>query len=449
MLALRRPSLLVMALTFAYHASSPVSQQGDSRWTVFTALSLMREGNADLNEFPRQVEESGFYAIECVSNGVRHYPIRSLEECRGGRLYNFYPISASLLALPAVAVQFAALRLLHPWTGPVAAHVGHPVLKGYLTGDLAAGSAIVEIVAASAFVALGAALFLLLARQYLSRREAVVATIVFACCTPMLSVASRALWQHAASAALLTAMLLLLTQMDERPELCRYLGTVLALAFFVRPTAAVPIGVVGMYLVRHYRAGAVQAAVGALPIVALFVGINWAMYRLPLAPYFFPVRAGTTSLELHGDYGLALAGTIVSPARGVLVYMPFLLLIPLAWRWATDVHWRRLAPWVVAMLAGHWLLVALHVDWWGGHTFGPRYFSDVTPLLLFLTFPVITAASRQRVLGAAFAVLAGIAFVVHFRGSHALSTQLWNVTPVNVTDSPGRLWDWRDPPFLR
>ena len=144
-----RLAAFVFLLTFAYHATSPVSQQGDSRWTVFTAVSLLREGNLDLNEYPQREQEWNFYAIECVSDAGRRYPITSLTQCPNGRLYNFYPIAISLLAAPTVAVQLVTLHVLHPLLSPIASRITHPVLQSYLNGTFQTGSPLFEIVSAS------------------------------------------------------------------------------------------------------------------------------------------------------------------------------------------------------------------------------------------------------------------------------------------------------------
>ncbi len=424
---MKRPAALVFLLTFLYHATSPVAQQGDSRWTVYTAISLLREGNLDLNEYPRQIEASGFYAIECVTGNQRRYPIQSLAECPGGRLYHFYPVSISLLALPLIAVQLGVLQLLP------ALPVAHPVLKAYLQADPTTGSPIFEIVAASFFAALATLLLYAAARRHLTPRAALFAAFLFAACTPMLSTASRALWQHGILAMLLSAMLLVLP----RPAV----GPILALAFFVRPTAVVPIAVAGVYMMRRrHRTEAVKAILYATPVVAFFVALNYHMYGMPLAPYFFPVRPGSTSLALHSRYVEALAGTLLSPARGLLIYMPFLLLLPLRANRRVN---PPLAPWIAAMIAAHWLLICLHTDWWGGYAFGPRYFTDVTPLLIYLLLPVIARPNK------AFLALVLAAFLIHFQGSHRTATQLWNVTPIDVNADTSRLWDWSDPPFLR
>jgi len=42
-----------------------------------------------------------------------------------------------------------------------------------------------------------------------------------------------------------------------------------------------------------------------------------------------------------------------------------------------------------------------------------------------------------------------ISFTIHFRGAHRRSAWDWNSQPVDVDVDPTRIWDWRDPQFLR
>jgi hypothetical protein len=38
---------------------------------------------------------------------------------------------------------------------------------------------------------------------------------------------------------------------------------------------------------------------------------------------------------------------------------------------------------------------------------------------------------------------------MHAQGALDISGYAWNADPVSVDAHPERLWDWRDPPFLR
>ena len=82
---------------------SPNATPFDSRWTVHTALSILNEGNTNLDEYLPLLERDNFYAIECISaSGARLYPIKSAVECAGGHFYNFYPVAVGALVTPVV-----------------------------------------------------------------------------------------------------------------------------------------------------------------------------------------------------------------------------------------------------------------------------------------------------------------------------------------------------------
>ena len=48
-----------------------------------------------------------------------------------------------------------------------------------------------------------------------------------------------------------------------------------------------------------------------------------------------------------------------------------------------------------------------------------------------------------------FGLSVALSVLVHGRGALSPSGYAWNGSPVDVDRAPARLWDWRDPPFLR
>src|SRR3974377_811327 len=67
---------------------SPMRTSYDSRWSLHTALSLVRGNGGDLTEFLPALQRIDFYAVE--------YP--------GGRPHTEFPIGVSILAAPAVGL---------------------------------------------------------------------------------------------------------------------------------------------------------------------------------------------------------------------------------------------------------------------------------------------------------------------------------------------------------
>jgi len=75
--------LVVFVSHFVFTLPSFVS---DPIWSVDTALSIVKEGNTDLDEFKGYLEKEKYYASEVVD----------------GHYYGYFPIGVSILALPFV-----------------------------------------------------------------------------------------------------------------------------------------------------------------------------------------------------------------------------------------------------------------------------------------------------------------------------------------------------------
>jgi hypothetical protein len=102
----------------------------------------------------------------------------------------------------------------------------------------------------------------------------------------------------------------------------------------------------------------------------------------------------------------------------------------------------------------HWGIISSFPVWWGGHCFGPRYFSDIIPFFMYFLIPVFQEVSKSWsrknicILVILLCFIA-ISFFIHYEGVTSLGPFVWNFDPVDVNLEPSRLWDWRDIPFLR
>ena len=89
------------------------------------------------------------------------------------------------------------------------------------------------------------------------------------------------------------------------------------------------------------------------------------------------------------DLVLGLAGLLFSPTHGLLVFSPFLLLVPLAFRRVcADAGHRRLT---VALGIGMALQLLFYskLDWSGGASWGPRWLTDLLPVLFWMLPPAV------------------------------------------------------------
>lgn len=413
----------IFAVVYLGHALCPIATQGDTRWNIPTALRLLEHGDADLAEYADRIAASGDYGIDRV----------------GPHRYNYYPLAVPVVSLPFVA----ALRFVLPHR---VAGVGASPREALFAGDLVSASAIVEVLVASVFVAGTAGVLYAIAREALAPGGAAALALLFAFGTSAWSVGSRALWQHTPSMFLNALALLCLVRLERSRWAAPLAGFSMALACYVRPTNALLAGVFGLYLsLKHWRF-ALEAIAGALPVAAAFSCAYLSMYGSPLAPYFRP----GSMLRWHPEVVTAFAANLISPGRGLFVFLPFLLFLvwPAVWRTKLPAGLERLRPWLAVAVLLQMAVVALHHGWWGGFSYGPRYLSDVLPLLMFLWMPVLLLR-RGIVSNGILAVLVLAAVFIHLRGATSIAVHDWNRTPVSVNDNRARIWDWNDPPFLR
>jgi hypothetical protein len=139
---------------------------------------------------------------------------------------------------------------------------------------------------------------------------------------------------------------------------------------------------------------------GSVWIVVMIVHSKITFGTL-LPPYLWSshVESGRLAGELLlSSYPEAVLGTLLSPGRGLFVYLPFLVvvigLILRSWNWVPD---RKLAWTAIGACIAHWQLVSLFRNWWGGQSFGPRLMSDLIPWFFLLNvFAAVAAQDAVR-----------------------------------------------------
>lgn len=402
---------LLMLLIFLGHSISPVSQSGDSGWAIPLALSILYERDLDLDEYASQIA-----------------PTDSRIDRIGGHYYSYFPYGTSLISLP-----FVLLATLFDPQIPVHTQVAYPEL---------------EIVIASAIVAATSTVMYAIARQrHLSVLTAFFTTLLFAFGTSVWSTASRALWQHGPSILMLSLGIYLLGEAEKNPRRIQYVALPLAFAYIIRPTNSIAIVVISLYVLLRYRNYFGRYLLWGGAVALLFFAINFSTLGILLPRYFLPERVGSTAL-----FWTALVGNLISPARGLFIFTPITLLI-LA---CVTQRIRKLKgiEWVsLTIILLHWLLISTFLHWWGGWSYGPRFFTDMLPFFWVLLFPLVRGYDNIRwSLGfrTIFLLLAAVGVFIHLRGAVVAETYApWSALPVNIEKDRSRLWNWKDPQFLR
>lgn len=444
--------ILLALFVFFTHALSPVSQPYDSRWTIHTATSLLHQGNFDLDEYLPLLEADGFYHIECVfPDGSRIRRIRKASDCAGGHFYHFYPLGVPVMTAPIVASLEIGLHAMQPGLGDWAdRHLRSPIQKPFFRGDLIASSRMTELLTASFLIALTAGLFYWLSREWLPRPSSALLALLFAFGSPAWSTGSRALWMHGFSMLLLTLGLLLL-RTGRRGGIWPWIaaGAVFCFAVFVRPTNLIPLAMAGLWILWRYRERTAWFALGGAPVFLLFAGIHLSVYHALIPAYSRVHRADEAGLSFGPHVPEALLGNLVSPSRGLLVFLPLVLFsgagLVLWWRSRENRDWAVL---LFAIIVAHYLLISCYEDWYGGHGYGPRYFADITPLLLLPLAACLAKPWRAR-WAIPFALCAAISIFMHSQGAWCDACMRWDSEPREIRESTWRLWDWKEPMFLR
>jgi hypothetical protein len=249
---------------------------------------------------------------------------------------------------------------------------------------------------------------------------------------------------------MLTAALLILLKAREKPFLAQFACLPLAFSFVIRPTNALPIVGLTLFVAIRHRKYLVRYLAWSMLVVIPFVWYNLWLYHSVLPPYFSPQKVGASVYLLEG-----LAGSLVSPSRGLFVFCPVLAFS--VWGMVLSLKaqtGRLLAALLVGVIVSHWFVISSFPDWYAGHTYGPRYFTDVVPFLVYFLIPVLATLSAARgfrrvALGSVVGLLVLASAFTNGNGAVNKATALWNSSPVDVDEAPGRVWDWTDPQFLR
>ena len=348
-------------------------------------------------------------------------------ERRDGHTYYAVPLGTSLAAVPVVAVA-SLLR-------------GDELDTNLARGDNQPWDGM----SAALIVAATVAVMFDVARRLSSRLWVAYATaFAFAFGTQAWGIASRTMWMQAPSMLCMALALLFALKSVSSPRYFTALGAVLALGYFVRPTNAVPLFAFGVWALVKHRAFVTRYVVGASVVAVAFLAANLALYGQPLQPYFRASRLAITPTAVQ-----ALLANLVSPSRGILIFVPITILAALGFRMRAKARTlTSLDVVIAATIFGYWIGVSLFPDWTGGWSYGPRLLADVVPLMVWFLPPIFEALARSRntvVIGlAALLVVLGVA--IQARGAFVERTATWNWEPRFL--DPARVWDWSDPQFL-
>ena len=419
----------VFVAALAIFLWSPVHHLLDSRYLLLVSESLLERGGFALDRFlDPAVRDAVCAEAEGAENQLR---------CIDGRVYHYFPVGGAVLAVPFLAV--ARTFGVRPVDASGAWNLeGEMRLQRFIASVLMASFAVVILEIAAMLLPMPSTLALLIAM--------IVGTQVW-------STASRGLWPQTPMILLvgLAVLELARAQVDRREPRPVWLATLLGCAFFTRPTAIIAAAAVALYLLPQRRKVWTRFAAVFAAWLAVFAGWSLSVFGTPLPPYYARGLESTHFAE-------AFAGNLVSPSRGLLVFLPQLLFLGYLLIRYPPRNQRPLAFLAGAVAITHLLVTSAYPHWWGGHSFGPRLLTDMLPWLALLAVIATdswlhprTHLRRPRTLraeGIAAGCLVLAAVLIHAGGALSPRSEIWNSSPQDVDRVPARLWDWSDPQFL-
>ena len=282
--------------------------------------------------------------------------------------------------------------------------------------------------------------FLAVARSF-GRRVAWGTSGVLALATSLPSGAAQSMWSLTGELFCTSlALLFLLPGKGERQHAwaAGAAGAAMAGAFLCRPTALVSLVVLGVVAWRESRRDAVRYGLAAAIGIAAILFWQFRVFGHALGPY---VALGTEEGMWWGTIPSSFAGTLLSPSRGILVWHPWLLLLPVAAMSACPGPLREWWRGSFAVLFLTWIVASLLTRWWGGGCLGPRYFTGVAPFLALLTAPLWTSASRR--VRAVLVATVTFASATQLLAAYNPKAFEWS-SLVDVDSHPRVLWSIRD-----
>jgi hypothetical protein len=427
----RRDGLVAAALlvgTFAIFATSRVHQFGDSYYSMLLSEQLLTRGSFVLDEYFRLPLDPARYPGLGITAGGYPYQIEVVDTHE----YVRFPVGSSILSLPVVAV---------------ARSVGLSTIRADGTYD-ELGEKKIQALLGSLLMAGLAAVFFATARLVLPTGWSLAAALVGALGTQVWSTAALALWSDTWGIFLLGTLVWVLLAREARGRTLHgsILATLVAWMYIVRPTNAIVVVAVGVYLlVRQPRSVRSYVAVGGAWLAG-FVAYSWVHFHHLLPTYY--THTGLTFEHFWGP----LAANLVSPGRGLFVYVPITLFaLWLTFRYRRTLPSRSLAVLAGAVAIAHLVLVSGFTHWHGGHAYGPRFMTGIVPWLFLLGVlgirAMLDAGPPPRRAVAAGVALAALSILIQSRGAHVRATWEWNRHPPIETHGEAKVWNWRAPQF--
>lgn len=421
--------LLGLAFFLIYNANLRSIDAGDTYPARYLPLSILKYHTLALDPVAPLIAQGRSLPVTPAGITSAYWILRSPT----GRFVSLYPIVTPVVVAP---LYLPAVLYLDA--------------KGWDPKLVEFVARIMEKLVASFIASLSAMLLYLLLRRRCPPTTAALLTVAYALGTTTWVISSQTLWMHGLGELLVVAMLYVLTG---RCTPLRALGAGLACALLACNRQPDTILAAGFALYAIRWAGprfALFLAAAAVP-VGLMLAYNLLLVGHIIGGYgLMPtLDARVSRFGAEALFGIGLL--LFSPVYGIFVFSPFLLFVPLFLKSVLrDRRWPGLTLIIGAAVLVQWLFYAA-AHWEQGLSWGPRYFTESMPILIWMLPPIV---ERLRTVGRfVFGVACLVAVVIQGIGAFwftgdALAAAVAAGGP-NVHASWKRLaWDFSNTPFI-
>lgn len=362
------PILLGLLCFLVYNANLRQIGSGDTLPARYLPLILWHHGTLNLDADARLVAHGHSTTPPASADGqVTYFESWAYWMVRGreNHVVSLYPAVTPLLVAP---LYFPAVVWLnaHGWEQPNIDRVAE----------------LMEKFSASLLASIASVLMYLLLRRDGDRWSLPLA-LAFAFGTNTWMISSQALWQHGTGEMLVALALLLVVGPASRVRIA-LLGAVCVLMAMNRPPDGLIAGAILIFVVWSRRRSAFWLlAGGALPLAALLY-YNFNFTGSVFGGY------GVARAQARNFFQLSWSGVpglLVSPTRGLLIFAPFLVFIPVGLIQRLRSSSSRGLAVVLSLAVVAQVLLYSQADWRAGVSWGPRWLTDLLPVLVWMLAP--------------------------------------------------------------
>jgi hypothetical protein len=414
-------SLCTIVFIITYY--SQVRAEGaDALGTLLTAQTIVQHGTVDLDVYPT----AKFIYSTYIKNGHRFY---------------IFPIGTPLYATPFVWVANLMEKDMSVLVDSKNRYLSNFSHDRDLQNFLSAFT--------SGFTCL---LVFLLARYYINYSGVFLISIAFVFGSSIISTMGTALWSINLTVIFVLLSLIMISSYERySKKISPYiLSHLIFSAYLCRPTAALFIMILLIYLFVRIQHLVILVVLTTTLLFGSFILFSLYTYQEIVPVYYNPIRIQ------HADtFWTAVCGNLISPARGLFVYSPYLILTMIGMvRFFKNLAQNLLFWAMLGWITLHIIVISRYPHWWGGWGYGTRLITDALPAMLILTLLVwqqaqlqLSIVLRRSVVALFVGLTATAIFINSYQGLYNIYTMEWNMRP-NIDTHLEYLFDWKHPPFL-